>query len=400
MSKKIKQGLFLKIPYSEILYWLLGFTLPLQLAKHFWPSFSYLYGMRIDYLSPALYLTDLVIIAVLILKLINFRWAIVKIKILPVILLIIILIVNFVVASNKWLFGFRLLQYLKIAAMIFLFANINQAQLKAFIKGLGGSTLLALLLAIAQVLNQASLQGFWYFLGERSFTINSPGIATVSLNGHKLLRAYAFFSHPNSLAGFFLPLIFVFLHFKKPLLALGAILLVLLSFSKFIVILLALLLFFWFSPKSKTCRLCRLGQISFALWLVFLSFLFKGDPLSLSSRLNSYQQTLAFIFNHPLGLGLGHYLYTSLPPFNQPVHNVFLLITIEWGWLIWPIIVWCSYQLIKVGNKNRLSILLLITICLTGNFDHYWLTLNQNLLLLGVITGLIIGPWTKRKIPN
>src|SRR6266702_259621 len=43
-----------------------------------------------------------------------------------------------------------------------------------------------------------------YFLGERTFTGSTPGIANASLGGILVLRPYATFSHPNVLAGYLL----------------------------------------------------------------------------------------------------------------------------------------------------------------------------------------------------
>ena len=44
------------------LFYLLLLLLPTQLGKHFWPTFSYVLGTRVDYLSPTLYLTDIIIL--------------------------------------------------------------------------------------------------------------------------------------------------------------------------------------------------------------------------------------------------------------------------------------------------------------------------------------------------
>lgn len=56
------------------------------------------------------------------------------------------------------------------------------------------------ILAIGQVMQQGSLGGLWYFLGERSFSAETPGIANAVLNGALVLRPYATFPHPNVLA--------------------------------------------------------------------------------------------------------------------------------------------------------------------------------------------------------
>ena len=45
---------------------LLIFLLPFQLGRHFWPEVSFVYGLKIDYLSPIIFLTDLVLLSFLI----------------------------------------------------------------------------------------------------------------------------------------------------------------------------------------------------------------------------------------------------------------------------------------------------------------------------------------------
>ena len=51
---------------EKILFSLLVVLLPAQIGKHFWPKEAFVRGIRIDYLSPTLFLTDLVIIALII----------------------------------------------------------------------------------------------------------------------------------------------------------------------------------------------------------------------------------------------------------------------------------------------------------------------------------------------
>ena len=46
------------------------FLLPTQLGKHFFLPFSYILGVRVDYLAPTVYLTDIII---LLLVVINYR---------------------------------------------------------------------------------------------------------------------------------------------------------------------------------------------------------------------------------------------------------------------------------------------------------------------------------------
>jgi hypothetical protein len=96
-------------------------------------------------------------------------------------------------------------------------------------------------------------------------------------------------------------------------------------------------------------------------------------------------------------VGLGNYLlaqknfFSSFPLFfNQPVHNIFLILIAEVGI---PFFALMFFSLIIFFKKNWKKIppttyYLILTTSLTGFFDHYWLTLKQNFLLIAVIFGL------------
>ena len=45
---------------EKILLFLFVLLIPTQLGKHFWPEWSRVVGIRVDYLSPTLYFLDLV----------------------------------------------------------------------------------------------------------------------------------------------------------------------------------------------------------------------------------------------------------------------------------------------------------------------------------------------------
>jgi len=175
---------------------------------------------------------------------------------------------------------------------------------------------------------------------------------------------------------------------------------VILAFSKSHLILLGLGFLFFFAKNQKFCLLCKVSQTLFVLWLIWFAWILKNDPVSLNSRLSSILPAFQFIIEHPFGIGLGHYLYPKLPPFPQTVHNVFLLLTIEWGWSIWFFLYKLSQKLISNAKKNQLVKLLILLLVLMACFDHYLITLNQNLMLLGVLLGLFIGPWSKKQIQN
>ena len=382
-------------------YWffIFGLTLPFQLAKHFWPEFSFVSGLRSDYLAPTLYLTDIVLSAFIFL---NFNSIFFSIKNLFkkhrifFLLLFLVLIFNFSISHFKWLFAYRLYQYLKILIVALIFSGINKKQLAFFLNGLFVSAILALVLSIFQIELGSSLQGWWYYLGERRFTLNSVGISTISIQGQKILRPYGFFSHPNSMAGFYLLVLNLGLIFKKGVLTLLSVLLIILSFSKFSIILLSLILWFYFGNTKSTCIVCKLSKFLLLIWLVFFTFLYSNNSQSLLIRLNSNLESINHVLDHAIGYGLGHYLSAITVPTFQPIHNVFFLLLFEMGILIWPFIAYFLVYFLKNKVAFKKYLPLLITILLIANFDHYLLTLNQNMLILGCVSGIIIGFLPKR----
>ena len=92
------------------------------------------------------------------------------------------------------------------------------------------------------------------------------------------------------------------------------------------------------------------------------------------------------------GKGLNTFI-PNLPKFQvggnsiwllQPVHNIFLLAFSETGMVGLIVIVILFYlMLIKFGKTKKYYLLIpFIFVILTGTTDHYWLTLQQNNLLL------------------
>jgi O-antigen ligase len=112
------------------------------------------------------------------------------------------------------------------------------------------------------------------------------------------------------------------------------------------------------------------------------------------------------IKTYPLaGIGLNNFIvrlpdYWSLVGFTywlQPVHNLYLLITAETGFTGIVIFIWfliLTYRrLFNHLSPSSLALTLgLGAILLLSLNDHYWLTLQQNQLLLTVIFGL---SWSK-----
>lgn len=372
--------------------------LPTQLGKHFFLSFSYLSGVRVDYLAPTIYLIDLVAFCLLLLNMkVVFRFFWQK-KFLFFLLLISL---NLIISQSPLI---SLYQYLKIFEFLVIYIIFKKTRLaaKTFLLSLTLTALVQLVLAVSQFISKQSLQGIFYFLGERYFTLSTPAVAKASFLGIEILRPYASFSHPNSLAGFFL-LLYTFvlsanefkkLGFLKQFFLFISSLLIFLSFSKISIIIFLLINIFYFIVNTKkVCRLCFLAKIIILSLLSLIFFQAKSDPLSLFKRWFLIKNSLLIISQHYfLGVGAGNYLVAQnklakifSDSLNQPVHNVFLLLISEWGVISFSLILYLVLFIIKsICKKNPW---LLAVFFITAFFDHYWLTLNQNFLLLAVILG-------------
>lgn len=373
--------------FSDIILFLFLFLLPTQLGRHFFFPWSYLSGQRIDYLAPTLYLTDLLIIFIILL---NFRTLIRFFKNKTLLFILAALAINIFFATSYETVVYRYLKILElIAVFVIFYKSIFDKKLvsNAFLAG----ALFQTILAIWQFAAKSSVQGFFYFFGERYLTLSSPDIAKASLNGIEFLRSYATFSHPNSMAGFYLLVYTFFLNKKKPLLLFLCTILIFLSFSKIAIIgfLLINIIYLFKNLSKNNCLPCDFSKLILFIVasLVFLNA--QSDPQSMAKRIELAKQALVIISQNPIwGMGLGNYLIaqkkigTDLLFYTpQPVHNIFLLIISEVGIIISGII---FFFLRKFLARWGICILVIIW---TGFFDHYWLTLQQNLLLMGVILG-------------
>jgi hypothetical protein len=52
---------------QKLVFLTLVFLMPSQFGLHLWPEWAYVYGIRVDYLSPTLYLTDVLVVILLLL---------------------------------------------------------------------------------------------------------------------------------------------------------------------------------------------------------------------------------------------------------------------------------------------------------------------------------------------
>lgn len=417
------------------------FFLPFQLGKHFWPSFSYILGQRVDYISPTLYVSDICIFGVFLLSFTPFFR---RVHPLFYITLLTLSIGIFFSSSplRGWYTLLKLIEFVFFAWTVLQEKKIWSFLFWSFLPGL----FLEGTLGVLEFVRQASLNGLWYFFGERFFTAATPGIANASIHGQLVLRPYATFPHPNVFAGYLVIvllflLLWTFSQKINTLRLLGIVLLtaativLLLTLSR-VAVLVWLLLFF----ALTVIRFFRskLALISLLFLAIVLGSLFLLDSL-LSGRflaVGAYTQALylrellqqasfGMILSHPFfGVGLGNFLvvlpeYLSsqmLFGFLQPVHNIFLLVLSETGIVGFVLFLFVLLQGFVRGyhqaHESSSALALfpvasLFVICLIGLSDHYFLTLQQGQLLFALILGLSLGhgtiqlwPFTKSSQPT
>jgi len=397
-------------------FWLFIFLLPLQLGRHFWPASSFVLGLRVDYLSPTFFLTDLLVLAIL------FFWLgekFLKKQFSPfrsfktywwVVAIFVFLLANAFLAQNQGAAFYQFIKILELSLLAFYVAQ-NYDCLSRIALPLSLAVFYSSLIAIAQFFKQASLNGFFWWLGERTFNIATPGIAKAIINGQLIMRPYGTFPHPNVLAGFLLvgliltiPYLFQKNKFLFTSYLLVVILAIVLSFSRS-VWLLGLISSLFFLGKSKIPK--KLFWLAGGFWLILLILAFYLLPHfstneAFFQRVQLMKAALLMVKVSPLsGVGLNNFI-VRLPEFwpvtgftywLQPVHNLYLLLLSETGAVGFLIFLWLLILVFKRLLKPSLWInfpllMALMAILLLGLTDHYWLTLQPGQLLLALVLGL------------
>jgi len=413
----------------KIIFFLIIFSLSFQVGFHFWPAFSRIAGIRVDYLSPTTYLLDILIIVFILVS--GFEFWLGRKKA--------VIRVNFIVAAVLTLFVFDILLNLFIVASpqahllgiikiiefsffaFFVAYSFKKADIPYFVDALALSALVSSTLSIWQFVKQSSIGGLWYFLGERTFNTSTIGISTVNLD-QQILRAYGAFPHPNVLAFFlFAAIVFATLRFpfekrvfEKVFLIFTIIIssvALFLTFSRILILVALSFLFFDFFSKSKSNKLrLVLVLVSLGAFYIlfsfpwFISFLTRG----IDFRRELLDQSLMILSsNLYFGVGLNNFfihqaplIKTISPIIFQPPHNIFILALVQTGilgFLVFAYLLALSFR--SVSKKLRHAIrdtrnfykgvlVLLISVIIVGMFDHFFLTLQQGQLIFALILGL------------
>lgn len=391
---------------------LLTIFLPAQIGKHVWPRFASIRGIRIDYLSPTLYLTDLLVIGAFGIFLMRKRLEGSRLppasQVRFLLLLVGFAVMNTLTATSPSVTAIAWMRVTLLAAL-FVMIRSSRARLHATIRqALHIPIIWSSLVAIAQFIKQSSVGGMLYWLGERTFTSATPGISKAELFGRVLLRPYATFPHPNALAGFLVVAAALVLANGIPGAAwlrkvrvlsvwlAGLALAVTFSLSGWIA---ALALVVIFVKRRKAMRALA-ATCCGALLLVAT----QTEGQSVNQRLVLAQEALAMVVSHPiLGVGLTGFIpslvngegptkLSSLPAlYYQPVHNLYLLVATEVGVAAAITLIWLLVKSYRMAAKahRQYAMAALLAIAFTGLVDHYWLTLQQNRLLAAIVMALI-----------
>ncbi len=378
---------------TRILLRTIVFLLPTQLGLHFWPVFSRVGGIRIDYLSPTLYLVDLFIGAFVLL---NYQSLILHLRkhlrFLFLFFLVLLLNLFFAVSPLNTLFWWLRTIFYLLFFQVLLITRFSWHDVQ---KPLLYSSILVLGLQIVQTFQQSSIGGIFTWLGERQYSASTPGLARINLLGLDLVRAPSIFSHPNSLSGYMLVVYLLFTQNNSPLrYRLIPFLSILFTLSKTALISLLLLLF-GFPPLFFLVL-----SFSITIALPFLNHLsLTWQPLS--SRIFVYPYLFKIFPHHFLtGTGLGGFIPAMGKVFPgshlvsenlQPVHNLFFLYFSELGLLGGlPFFISSFIRKLKVLLLKPEIRLLLALILFTGALDHYSWTLPQNKLILLIALSVML----------
>lgn len=414
---------------QKYLFFLIVFFISSQVGLHFWPDFSYVNGLRVDYLSPTLYLLDILIVGWIGLCLLRVVRGELRVSLrvgqttgLLVLLLILDLMWNVFFAKSVGAHLFGLVKLLEFGVFGLLVArSFKPDWIPGFVRALSLSALLSSTLAIWQFLIKSSVGGIWYFFGERTFSISTVGISTVNLD-QQILRPYAAFPHPNILA-FFLILSVVFsallVKYEKNwwriLLSISitiSIAAIILSFSRTAILLLVSFAIYEIytkvSPKWKSAGL-GFFQIVIPFFVIFIldkysQFIIRGIDFREELFLQSWQ---IFIKNPYYGIGINNFFVNQAPlihtlsPTNfQPPHNIFVVVILSlglFGWWIFPRIFYKGgLRVVKILRVDKGEVrnfyigvlIVLIGIIFMGMFDHFFVTLEQGQIILALILGL------------
>lgn len=389
---------------------------------------------RLAYNTPSIYLTDLIIAALLVLGFVKYQgleetnkfrrfffW--------PLWFLLILSSFHIYFALDKifllWACA-RLFLGIGLFWLIVNFKFPSKFLTKFFIIG----AVLSSLLALGQFFSQAAPANKW--LGLASHAAANLGDSVIEINhnnfNERWLRAYGSFDHPNILGGYLALAIIIAIYFYIKsdsqdklfalisLIPLSAGLFVSFSRSGCLALFIGLIVFSILNIKNIKKISSPLVVIVLTIFTLSINYGYLYLPRfylntrlenkSLDERSLYVQEAKTLIKKAPIvGHGLGNYTAALIKAFPhkqsydyQPVHNFWLLIMAELGCLGLGLMFWffslffiAIFKIIKKEpilasfSLSLLSVILVITF-----FDHWLWSLHIGIITLFFVSGLVL----------
>jgi hypothetical protein len=384
----------------RVLLFLLLLFFPSQLAWHFWPSWAIVNNFRVDYLSPTIYFSDLIVFSIIFLSLKQKTTSFPNLFSNNLSKTFVFLIFTNIIFSYHPLLSFikifRIFLYLWLLLILLKNQNIYAS---IFSKTFPFTAIWVSTIGISQFLFKSNLGGLFYFLGERPLSLQMLNIGKISLgNFGEFIRSPSVFPHANALAGFLVISILLIIRLWQKKQIKSSI-----FFISMVLTLIALI--FTFSRSALFSLLVaslvtarkRNNQkylyfiiipiiIFLALYLLKINFGFLTSPSVAQRNLLLFGSFKNLLSSPLFGIGFGTYPYFSKYIF-QPVHNIYLLVLVEVGAVAFFVLL--KLLLSLKNHKSKLMSGVLTIILITGSLDHYWISSVQNLLLLFIIFPII-----------
>lgn len=418
--------------YEKLLFQLIIFLIPTNLALHWILPESYVHGVLVDYLIPKLYLSDLPILALLFLWLQksfisspsrrdlegdqNTSNRIYKSTSVVILSLLFTIFINTLLSpspfAGTWYF-FKIAEF----SLFFLWIKAHNSSMKMIEQPLLISMLFQSFIGLYQFFTQRSLAGYW-FLGETMLNLTA-NITKIDLSEMPFTQGlglaitpYGTTPHSNILGGFLViggVITYLASRSKKTwtlyqktlyVVTYTASLITLLataSVSAWISLVISITVIgLWLTSGKKNARLLILTLLSLGAVIISKNQFFvrhMTDEYSTSRRIELHRIAIHMLKEHPLmGIGLNQFTkvlpdygtITAYTSFLQPVHNIFLLWLTETGLvgitIITSILIACfkKYPIVLL----RPSLIPCIAVLVIGMFDHYPITLQTGQLLI------------------
>ncbi len=386
-----------------------------------------------EYLTISIYLSDIILITILVLFFVNFfkskRDITLKHNKKNIFFILagldLFIFISIFFAHDRLLALYKYAIFILGIGLLFLIANATYSYAKLTWSILAGIFFQATL-GIYQFLTQSSFSCKWLGLAQHNSSI--LGTSVIETEGERWLRAYGGLDHPNILGG---------------LLAVGIILLIIkaLYIKKtkktepfilyFIFCVFLMSLFFTFSRASwlatfigiliiflitiikknllaqkKVLKLILIGAtLIFILFLQYDNLVFtrlneksRLENKSITERSNYVKQAKSLINKNLLfGTGIGNYTQalTKMHPnqpswYYQPVHNVFLLVFAEIGIFGFVLFILFLLYTLRYKQKNKYKLSLLFILLIIFMFDHWLWSLHFGVFLFWLIMGIFL----------